>query len=99
MEQFLTWEMLRDFPTFVSIVFTIVAVTKNFWIIKKIPTRLWSIIVSFVLLALVNLQANTFTYWDIVLYFINSISISLTANGLADVNSKKAGVDNGNKES
>ena len=88
MEQFLTWEMLKDFPTFVSIVFTIVAVTKNFWIIKKIPTRLWSIIVSFVLLALVNLQANTFTYWDIVLYVINSISISLTANGLADINNK-----------
>lgn len=88
MEQFLTWEMLKDFPTFVSIVFTIVAVTKNFWIIKKIPTRLWSIIVSFVLLALVNLQANTFTYWDIVLYVINSISISLTANGLSDINNK-----------
>lgn len=91
MEQFLTWQMLKDFPTFVSIVFTIVAVTKNFWIIKKIPTRLWSIIVSFILLALVNLQANTFTYWDIVLYVINSISISLTANGLADINNKGSG--------
>ena len=99
MDQFLTWEMFRDYATFVYIVFSIVAVTKEVWIIKKIPTRLWSIIVSFVLLALVNLQANTFTYWDIVLYFVNSIMISLTANGLADVNNKKAGVSDGNKES
>lgn len=86
MEQFLTWDMLSDFTTFTFVLFSIVAVTKNFWIIKKIPTRLWSIIVSFVLLGLVNLQANTFTYWDIALNAINSIVISLTANGLADIN-------------
>ena len=86
MEQFLTWEMLGDFETFVFAVFSIVAVSKNFWVIKKIPTRLWSIIVSFVLLLLVNLQAGTFMAWNIALYAVNSILISLTANGLADIN-------------
>ena len=90
MEQFLTWGMLGDYGIFVFVVFSIVAVTKNFWLIKKLPTRLWSIIVSFVLLLLVNMQAGTFVMWDIVLYGVNSILISLTANGLADVN--KVGV-------
>ena len=90
MEQFLTWGMLGDYGIFVFVVFSIVAVTKNFWLIKKLTTRLWSIIVSFVLLLLVNMQAGTFVMWDIVLYGVNSILISLTANGLADVN--KVGV-------
>ena len=97
MEQFLTWEMFGDYATFTCVVFSIVAVTKNFWLIKKMPTRLWSIIVSFILLLLINLQAETFVAWDIVLYAVNSILISLTANGLADIN--KAGVaKNGNQE-
>ena len=90
MEQFLTWDMLSDFTTFTFVLFSIVAVTKNFWIIKKIPTRLWSIIVSFIMLLIVKLQANTFELWDIALNTINSIVISLTANGLADIN--KVGV-------
>ena len=89
MEQFLTWEMLGDYATFTAVVFAIVAVTKNAWIIKNMPTRLWSIIVSFMLLAFVNLHAGTFTFWDLLIYFINGIMISLTANGLADVNAKK----------
>jgi hypothetical protein len=89
MEQFLTWDMLKDYTTFVAIVFSIVAVTKNVWLIKSIPTRLWSIIVSFSLLLIVNLRAETFIYWDLVLYFVNAITISLGANGLADMNSNK----------
>lgn len=88
----MTWEMFRDYATFVYVVFSIVAVTKNAVLIKKLPTRLWSIIVSFLLLVIINLQAGTFVMWDLVLYFVNSILISLTANGLADVN--KAGEKN-----
>lgn len=88
MEQFMTWEMLGDYAMFVLAVFSIVAVTKNAWIIKKVPTRAWSIMVSFLLLVIVNLRAGTFGTWDIVMYFINAILISLNANGLADINSK-----------
>lgn len=89
MEQFLTWDILKDYVTFVGIVFTIVAFTKNAWLIKLIPTRLWSFLVSFSLLLIVNLQAGTFQYWDIVLYIVNAIMISASANGIADANSKK----------
>ena len=86
MDQFLTWELLKDYVTFVGIVFSIVAVTKKLPLIKLIPTRGWSLIIAFLLLLCVNLHAETFTPWDLVLYFINATIISLSANGLADAN-------------
>ena len=89
MEQFLTWEMLSDYVTFVGIVFSIVAFTKNGPLIKLIPTRLWSFIVSFILLSLVNLHSATFEWFDIVIYAINAIMISASANGISDANNKR----------
>ena len=89
MEQFLTWEMLEDFVTFVGIVLTVVAFTKEIPGIKLIPTRLWSFIVSFILLTLVNLHSATFEWFDLVIYGINAIMISASANGIADANSKR----------
>ena len=89
MEQFLTWEMLSDYVTFVGIVFSIVAFTKNAIGIKLIPTRLWSFIVSFFLLTLVNLHSATFEWFDLIIYGINAIMISASANGISDANSKK----------
>ena len=79
MEQFLTWDILKDYVTFVGIVFSIVAFTTSAWFINKIPPRLWSFIVSFSLLLLFN-------YFDIVIDGINAILISSSANGIADAN-------------
>lgn len=89
MEQFLTWEMLGDYVTFVGVVLTVVAYTKNAPIIKLIPTRLWSVIVSFLLLMFVNLYNNTFEWISLVIYILNAIMISATANGISDANNKK----------
>ena len=89
MEQFLTWDILKDYVTFVGIVFSIVAFTKSAWLINKIPTRLWSFIVSFLLLIAVNFHDNTFALWDLIIYGINAILISSSANGISDANSKK----------
>lgn len=86
MEQFLTWDMISDYVTFVGIVFSIVAFTKELPLIKLIPTRLWSFIVSFLLLILVNIHSNTFECFDLVVYGINAILIGSSANGIADAN-------------
>ena len=91
MEQFLTWDILKDYVTFVGIVFSIVAFTKSAWLINKMPTRLWSFIVSFSLLVLVNLHESTFEWFDIVIYGINAILISSSANGIADANKGGSG--------
>jgi hypothetical protein len=89
MEQFLTWEMLGDYVTFVGVILTVVAFTKEMPIIKLIPTRLWSFIVSFVLLSLVNLYNGTFEWIHLAIYAINAIMMSASANGISDANNKK----------
>ena len=89
MEQFLTWELISDYVTFVGIVFSIVAFTKNAWVINKIPTRLWSFVVAFLLLIVTNIHSNSFEWFDLIIYAINAIIISSSANGIADANAKK----------
>ena len=85
-ENFLSWDILKDYVSFVGIVLSIVAVTKNIPIIKRVPTRLWSIVISFLLLLANNLHGGTYTAWDMVMYFINAVIISASANGISDIN-------------
>ena len=49
MEEFLTWDVLSTYASFVTIVFMVVEFTKDLKGIKKIPTKYWSFscIISF----------------------------------------------------
>ena len=89
MNDFLTWEILKTYASFVTIVFMVVEFTKEIKIINKIPTRYWSFIVSLILLIAVNLVSNTFKPIDIILYVLSSMAISLGSNGLSNFNEKK----------
>jgi len=60
MDNFFTWDVLRTYVSFVSSVFTVVEFTKELPIIKKIPTKYWSFIVSFVLLLISNIVTKRF---------------------------------------
>ena len=91
MENFLTWDVLTTYASFVSMVFMVVEFTKDLKIIKKIPTKYWSFFIAFILLCATNIVMNTFMVADIILYLLNSISISLGSNGLSNFNK-------GNKE-
>lgn len=91
MEQFITWETLTTYATFISVVYMVVEFTKELKYIKKIKTKYWSFIVAFILLAIVNAVMGTFRLVDLILYALSSISISLGANGLSNFNSKKEG--------
>jgi hypothetical protein len=82
--QFVSWDMLANYGMFVGIVFMVVQVIKELCFFKDIPTRAVSIGVAFVLLVLVNVQAGTFAWFNIVLYALSAIVVSLTANGVAD---------------
>lgn len=88
MENFLTWDVLKTYASFVSIVFMVVEFTKNLKFIKKIPTRYWSFLIAFFLLIIVNAVMGTFKLVDVILYALTSISISLGANGLSNFNNK-----------
>lgn len=89
MEQFITWDILTTYATFVTIVFMVVEFTKELKWISKINTKYWSFIVAFVLLTITNVVMKNFKWVDIVLYALSSISISLGANGLSNFNSKE----------
>lgn len=91
---FITWDMLANYSMFVGVVFMIVQVIKELPRIKNIPTRLISIGVSFILQILVNIQNGNFKLFNIILYLISAIIISLTANGLADASIKIKGTEN-----
>ncbi len=89
MEQFITWDILTTYATFVTIVFMVVEFTKELKWINKINTKYWSFIVAFVLLTITNVVMKNFKWVDIVLYALSSISISLGANGLSNFNKKE----------
>jgi len=84
MNDFITWAILGTYATFVTMVYMVVEFTKELPYIVKIHTKYYSAIVAFLLMLAVVLHDGTFTYWDIVLYALTSISVSLGANGLSD---------------
>lgn len=86
MDNFLTWDALTSYSTFVAIVFMVVEFTKGVLLIKSMPTKYLSFIISFALLGVTNAVVGTFETADIVLYILSSISISLGANGLSNFN-------------
>lgn len=88
MENFLTWETLTTYTTFVSMVFMVVEFTKELKYINKIPTKYWSFIIAFLLLTITNIAMSNFRLVDIVIYSLTSISISLGSNGLSNFNKK-----------
>jgi hypothetical protein len=88
-EQFITWEMMGDFIQFVAIVFMVVAFSKEWKLVKRIPTQLYSSLIAFVGILLVQIHNGTYEHWDIVLYTLSAISISFFNGAIADRTSKK----------
>ena len=84
MNDFITWAVLGTYATFVTMVYMVVEFTKELPPIKAIPTKYYSAIVAFFLMLAVVLHEGTFTFWDIVLYALTAISVSLGANGLSN---------------
>ena len=89
MSDYITWDLLASYATFVTIVFMVVEFTKGLPYISKLETKYYSAAVAFILILLVQFQAGIFVAFDIVLYILTAISVSLGANGLANFNTKK----------
>lgn len=89
MDNFLSWDTLTTYASFVTIVFMVVEFTKGLKYIKKIPTKYWSFFIAFILLTITNIVIGTFRAVDIVIYLLTAISISLGSNGLSNFNNGK----------
>ena len=98
MDNFLTWETLTTYTSFVSIVFMVVEFTKELGFISKVSTKYWSFFVALVLLTITNAVMGNFNLEDIVIYILTSISISLGSNGLSNFNKIKEVDNNGSNE-
>ncbi len=85
-DNFITWNMVAVYGTLSMLTFMVVEFTKSIPIIEGIKTKYYSAVIAFTLILLTQLHAGTFNYWDIVLYILSAISISLGANGLSDFN-------------
>ena len=81
---FMTWDMLSDYATFVTVVFLIVQAIKELPKVRNIPTRIVSIVIAFVLQLAANVQNGQFKPVDAVMYLVSALIISLTANAVAD---------------
>lgn len=89
MDNFLSWDTLTTYASFVTIVFMVVEFTKGLKYIKKIPTKYWSFFIAFILLTITNIVMGTFRAVDIVIYLLTAMSISLGSNGLSNFNNGK----------
>lgn len=89
MDNFLSWDTLTTYASFITIVFMVVEFTKGLKYIKKIPTKYWSFFIAFILLTITNIVMGTFRVVDIVIYLLTAISISLGSNGLSNFNNGK----------
>lgn len=89
MDNFLSWDTLTTYASFVTIVFMVVEFTKGLKYIKKIQTKYWSFFIAFILLTITNIVMGTFRAVDIVIYLLTAISISLGSNGLSNFNNGK----------
>lgn len=88
-EQFITWEMLRDFALLTGIVLTATQFIKNLPLIVKVPTKYVAWFVAFILIILTNIQSKDFQALDIVLYALSAMFVSTSANGIHDMGKKK----------
>lgn len=86
LNDFLTWEVLLTFTGLVTATHMVTEFTKELPLIKKMPTKYWSYLIALTLLISVNIVCGSFKYEDILLYLVNSIPVSLSANGLKDFN-------------
>lgn len=88
MNEFVTWGAMESYVTFVAFVFVIVEATKNLKFLKNFNTKHHAFWVAFVLLTIVQVHANTFNPWDIVLYAVSAVMIAMNASGISDHNFK-----------
>ena len=89
MNEFLTWEVLLTFTGLVTTTYMVTEFTKEIPLINKMPTKYWSYIIALILLLATNLVTGSFKYADIILYLLNAIPVSLSANGLNNFNNDK----------
>ncbi len=79
--EFVNWNILATYAGALSMVLVITQMTKSLWIIKKIPTQLWSYLMSLLVLYPAYYFTGQLTAANAVLILFNGMLVALAANG------------------
>lgn len=79
--EFVTWELLGSYAGAMAMVGIVTQLTKNIRFVSKIPTQLWSYIISLVVMYAANFFLGQLTASNAVLIIFNAVLVSLGANG------------------
>lgn len=91
MDNFISYEVILTYATFVTIIFGVTQFLKDITILKKIPTKYLSFLIAVIILMLANIAVGSFLVKDVLLYILSSIFASMGANGIYDFDKKKEG--------
>lgn len=78
---FFDWSLLATHAGALTMVLIVTQLTKNIGFIKKIPTQIWSYVISIVVLFLANFFLGKITLSNAVLILFNGMIVALSANG------------------
>jgi uncharacterized membrane protein len=81
MSEFVNWTTLGTYGGALAMVLVLTQFTKELAFTKKIPTQIWSYILSFVVLTLANAFTNGLTLDIVAQTVFNAVIISIAANG------------------
>lgn len=79
--EFIDWSYISTFAGCLAMVMAITEVIKNIGFIKKIPTQITSWVLAFAILIMAQAFTGDISASSAVLALINSVFVSLTANG------------------
>jgi hypothetical protein len=68
----------------------LVAWSKNWKYINKVPTEVWCFFIAFLLIILQDFQSGTFKLWNIVPHILSAVAVVFTTGKMADMNEKKS---------
>jgi len=88
MDNFITFEMLTTWVTFVSIILGVTQFLKEIGFLKKIKTKYLSFYIALFLIIITNVSLKTFVAVDIPLYLLSAMFAGMNANGVFDFTNK-----------
>lgn len=79
--EFVSWSILGTYAGALAMVITVTQFTKEIKIIKKIPTQIWSYMISLAVLYPAYFFCGNLDISNAVLILFNGIIVALAANG------------------
>lgn len=79
--EFLNWTMLGTFAGASAAVAILTEITKNIPGLKKLPTQIWSYILSVLVLVAAQAFTNDLSWANVSIDLVNGAIVSLSANG------------------